>query len=206
MRTKRIIQKEINDLTKKMVKYCDDLYNTCKRCKCEQHKASHIQAELQEQLEAADQAHRIAQEVMLTERGRNEVLQCKLMSAQLEATKKTNRYETLQKKVNMLHMRSYRAKKAKEKAVQKALAKARTFKMKNRGMVIPRICGLVRDLVSGISLKRNQVVLAIKRIGQEMDVDVEGPPTIQSIGRIVLEGGNAAQMQVADEAEKADGE
>ena len=197
---------KINDLTKKMVKYHDDLYNTRKKCKREQHKAGHVQAELREQLEAADQAQKTAQHVMLTVRGQNEELQCHLVAAQLKATEKIKHNATLRKKVHMLHMQSYWAKQSKEKAVKTARAKALTFKMKNRGMVIPRIRGLVRDLVSSIGLKQNQVIPAIKWIGQELDVDVEGSPTAWSIGWIVLEGGVAVQMQIADEAEKADGE
>ena len=44
--------KKINDLTKKMVKYHDDLYNVRKKCKRKQHKAGRVQAELRAKVAA----------------------------------------------------------------------------------------------------------------------------------------------------------
>ncbi|OJT11000.1 hypothetical protein TRAPUB_12483, partial [Trametes pubescens] len=77
-----------------------------------------------------------------------------------------------------------------------------TLKLKEKGVVPDSIRALVRDLVQ-LGLKVDQVNGAITAISRAAGTTVKGSFSERSVGRMVIEGGLAAQAQIADAIARA---
>jgi hypothetical protein len=108
----------------------------------------------------------------------------------------------LQKTNKALMMKVGRARTSRLKAVEKAKQKEgkrrERFHLKNKGVVSDSTRALIRNLIK-IGLSVSHVGAAIKAVAGLLDVELEGDIAPRSIRRIVLEGGIASQMQIAEE-------
>ncbi|KAJ7587320.1 hypothetical protein C8J56DRAFT_716098, partial [Mycena floridula] len=64
---------------------------------------------------------------------------------------------------------------------------------------------LIRDLVCDVGLREEQIMPTIQRVATQFSMEVDGEVSNRSIGRIVLEGGVAAKLQLVEEAKQAQG-
>ncbi|KAF8193696.1 hypothetical protein BJ912DRAFT_1091697 [Pholiota molesta] len=118
----------------------------------------------------------------------------------------SSKAEIMKKQNRALKMKVKRARGSRIKAVEKAKQKAtkewkrrERFHLKSdKGVVTDATRALIRDLVK-IGLSVSHVSAAIKSVAHLLDVEVEGNVGIRSIGRIILEGGIASQMQIVEE-------
>lgn len=124
------------------------------------------------------------------------------LQAQLGQASKT--INGLRKKNHRLAMRLSRAPAQKALAVKKALVKnsRNRISVKDKGIIKDHFRDLVRDLVSeGVGVKYIDPI--VKRVSNAVGVEVAGDISTRSVGRIVLEGGEAAKMQIVDHIQSA---
>ncbi|KAI0313246.1 hypothetical protein OF83DRAFT_1065825 [Amylostereum chailletii] len=94
-------------------------------------------------------------------------------------------------------------KKAVEKAVQKARKETQTLKLTERGVYTAPARALARILKkSGCS--HSQVGHVIQKVGRVMGVSVERCMSRRTVGRVILEGGIAAKIQLGHEIKQSE--
>lgn len=209
-------KQQIQALNQKVTYYRDQFYNTRKKSKRDTTRHTHAVAILSKQLDDEKKARTVT-ETTMQEKERETMqtnqqihaLHGQLLSTTAKLVQLVAQQSMWRRRCSLLRMQRYRALKGKQSAAkrasEKAVRKARIYKTKSSGKITSKCRGLIQDLVSNIGLSKRQIMPTIKRIAQEMDVDVVGNASNASITNIVLEGGVAAQMQLVDEASKAEG-
>ncbi|KAF8066031.1 hypothetical protein FPV67DRAFT_1417864 [Lyophyllum atratum] len=103
-------------------------------------------------------------------------------------------------------MRVSRAPAQKAQAVEKGARhrkeEGKSFHIKEKGSITEETRSLVRDLVA-IGVPAMHIEPTVRRVATALSVHLEGDISDRSVGRICLEGGVAAQIQIADEISNA---
>lgn len=119
------------------------------------------------------------------------------------------RHKKLTKQNHALTMRARRAVAAKKLAnnkVEEASAAVPTFNFKSEaGAITDASRSMVRDLVAKLDVPIASVNGAVNAVAAALGVTVEGSASSRSIRRIVGEAGVAAEVQLVDEIQKAEG-
>lgn len=82
---------------------------------------------------------------------------------------------------------------------------AKTFHLKEKGVIPDVARDVVTDLVALHSVPANAVIGAFKRIASALGVPVEGDVSDRSVNRIMLEGGAASEAQFVSTIREAEG-
>ncbi|KAJ7251066.1 hypothetical protein C8J57DRAFT_1520933 [Mycena rebaudengoi] len=113
------------------------------------------------------------------------------------------RISGLTKKNKALTMQVRRAPGMQAKALEKVEGASRTFKLQGKGVFTEPTRELVMDLVSSYNVPVAHVDKIIKSVAQTVGVTVEGTISEPTVGRVALEGGVIAQVQIIDELRHA---
>ena len=89
-------------------------------------------------------------------------------------------------------------------AVAKVSTKHSTFKLKEKGAIPAPICALSHELVH-LGIPVTKVDSTIHTTAKTLGISIEGSLTKPSVSHIMLEGGIATEMQIADEIHKHKG-
>ncbi|TFY50881.1 hypothetical protein EVG20_g11277 [Dentipellis fragilis] len=117
----------------------------------------------------------------------------------------------LQKRNHALHMRALRAPQQKAIAKEKAFSKGaevreerRTYFVQKGRVIQDSTRDLVRELVS-LGIPASAIDLTIHRVAEALGVSTEGNVSTRSVGRIVLEGGVASELQIVEDVQQSKG-
>lgn len=109
------------------------------------------------------------------------------------------------KKLHVLTERLRRVPGRIDTAVTKATTKAReelsnifSFTLKEKGVVPDATRDMINDLVALDGVRPNKVVGVLKCIARKLGIEVRGDVKPRTVGRIVREGGAAAQLQFVE--------
>lgn len=127
--------------------------------------------------------------------------------------KSKSKIEEMGKELKRLRMRDLRAPEQGARAVQKAVDKAvvqersqsHTIKLKEKGVIPDAVRAMIRDLAQA-GAKQDAIMKILKIVAEHINLDIEGSFSPRAVGRIILEGGVAAKMQVASMMAGAEGE
>ncbi|KAK7034159.1 hypothetical protein R3P38DRAFT_3351366 [Favolaschia claudopus] len=125
----------------------------------------------------------------------------------VNATNKRHQVEihALKEKVRRIPARLQAVMKRAAKLFGKQKDDAQTYHLKQAGAIPDKARDIFAEMVALDNVPANKVVRVFKRIGEVFGVNVKGDVSRRSIGRITKEGGVAAKLQFAEEAQKAKG-
>lgn len=122
-----------------------------------------------------------------------------------ELEQASKKIDTLERNKNALRMQATRAPAKQARAVNAAVEKTVlqehsvncVIHLKEKGVIPDNVRAMVRDLVSG-GISAQQLPQAIHTFAAHNNMSVEGSIDKRSVGRIMLEGGIASRIQVAE--------
>jgi len=117
----------------------------------------------------------------------------------------------LSRRNRTLTMRNSRAMKAKKRAMVEEVDQAGPkmskpiLKLKDKGNFTDESRTMVRDLVATLNVPATSVNGVVQVVAGALGAEVEGAMSCRSVRRMVLEGGIAAEAQLVDEINQAEG-
>ena len=155
--------------------------------------------------EAANTIQDLSHTVFVAEEESQE-LQTLLDHTQVDLTGTKTQLTTYKKRVHKLCMQTSQAMDTQSCVVKSAVAKVSTecstFKLKEKRVIPAPICTLTCELVHfGIPVAK--IDSTIHTTAKTLGISIEGSLTKRSVSCIMLEGGIATKMQIADEIHKS---
>ncbi|KAE9392379.1 hypothetical protein BT96DRAFT_830646 [Gymnopus androsaceus JB14] len=150
---------------------------------------------------------------LLTKRGRESGKEISELKKKLKISNHTHSNlcadkENLSANVNCLNKLASRADNKKNKAILKAVLKAKkevnSFQVKEKGVVTDSVWDLARDLVA-VGLKPGMVGPAVNRVLSAAGVNVNGTISHTTACQAIIEGGVAADLQMTEAMRTSDG-